>query len=79
MMLLRDNRSQKQVAKEIGIPKSTYSMIECGHRFPRKELQLKFAQYFNTTVDELFFNHFDHDTRTEKQNNFSTYSKSNTS
>lgn len=60
MVVLRSNRSQKQVAKEIGIPQSTYSMIEGGHRFPRKELQLKFARYYKTTVDELFFDQFDH-------------------
>lgn len=60
MAELRNTKSQKQVANEIGIPQSTYSMIEGGHRFPRKKLQLKFARYFKTTVDELFFNQIDH-------------------
>lgn len=43
----------------MGIPSSTYAMIESGHRFPRKELQVKLARYFNTTVDELFFSEDD--------------------
>lgn len=64
MVALRGNRSQKQVAQELGIPQSTYAMIENGHRFPRKELQLKLARYFKTTVDELFFSQIDHEMRT---------------
>lgn len=55
MVAFRAGRTQKQVAQEMGIPSSTYAMIESGHRFPRKELQVKLARYFNTTVDELFF------------------------
>lgn len=65
MVSLRGNRSQKQVAKEINIPVSTYAMIETGHRFPRKELQLKLARYFGVTVDELFFDQHDHKTRSK--------------
>jgi putative transcriptional regulator len=59
MVAFRAGRTQKQVAKEMGIPSSTYAMIESGHRFPRKELQVKLARYFNTTVDELFFSEDD--------------------
>lgn len=64
MVTLRGDRSQKEIAEEIGIPVSTYAMIESGHRFPRKELQLKLARYFEVTVDELFFGKNDHETRT---------------
>ncbi|ARU61560.1 transcriptional regulator [Tumebacillus avium] len=55
MTALRGERTQKEMAKEIGIPVSTYAMIESGHRFPRRDLQIKLARYFNLTVDELFF------------------------
>ncbi|PTM59583.1 helix-turn-helix transcriptional regulator [Desmospora activa] len=55
MMALRGDRSQKTVAKELGMPQSTYAMIEAGHRFPRRDLQFRMARYFRTTVDELFF------------------------
>ena len=65
MVALRGDRSQKQVAKELGIPHSTYAMIESGHRFPRKELQAKLAKYFDVTVDELFFGKNDHETRSK--------------
>ena len=59
MVAFRAGRTQKQVAQEMGTPSSTYAMIESGHRFPRKELQVKLARYFNTTVDELFFSEDD--------------------
>ena len=59
MVAFRADRTQKQVAQEMGIPSSTYAMIESGHRFPRRELQVKLARYFNTTVDELFFSEDD--------------------
>ncbi|WP_019123774.1 helix-turn-helix transcriptional regulator [Brevibacillus massiliensis] len=65
MVSLRGERSQKQVADEIGIPVSTYAMIEAGHRFPRKDLQLKLSRYFGVTVDELFFTEEGHETRTK--------------
>ena len=55
MVALRGNRTQKQLADELGIPSSTYAMIEGGHRFPRKALQKKIADHFHTTVDYLFF------------------------
>lgn len=64
MVALRGECSQKEIAEEIGIPVSTYAMIESGHRFPRKELQLKLARYFEVTVDELFFSENDHESRT---------------
>lgn len=65
MIEFRGDKTQKEVATELGIPVSTYAMIEGGHRFPRKELQAKLAQYYSTTVDELFFNQFGHEMRTE--------------
>ncbi|ASS76446.1 transcriptional regulator [Tumebacillus algifaecis] len=55
MAALRGDRTQKEMANEIGIPVSTYAMIEAGHRFPRRELQIKLARFFKLTVDELFF------------------------
>ncbi|MCM3703779.1 helix-turn-helix transcriptional regulator [Paenibacillus macerans] len=55
MIELRGDRSLREIAEQIGIPYSTYAMIESGHRFPRKTLAIKLAQFFETTVDELFF------------------------
>lgn len=61
MVKLRGDRSQKQMAKELGVPVSSYAMIELGYRFPRKEVQAKLANFFEVTVDELFFNHSNHE------------------
>ncbi|WP_285850465.1 helix-turn-helix transcriptional regulator [Paenibacillus sp. MER 78] len=55
MVKLRGNRTLRETAIQIGIPYSTYAMIEAGHRFPRRDLAIKIAKYYNTTVDELFF------------------------
>jgi len=67
MIRARGDRTQKEVAKELGIPISTYSMIESGRRFPRRELQLKLTNYFGVTVDELFFNENDHESCLNEQ------------
>lgn len=63
MAKLRGDRSLHRMAKELNIPYSTYAMIESGHRFPRKELAMKLANFFGVTVDELFFAKNDHVTR----------------
>ena len=55
MLRLRGDRTQRQVASELGIPVSTYAMIELGQRFPRRDLQGKLARFYGTTVDDLFF------------------------
>lgn len=60
MVELRGDRPQKEIAVDMGIPVSTYAMIETGHRFPRKELQAKISRYYGVTVDELFFDQNDH-------------------
>lgn len=60
MVELRGDRPQKEIAVDMGIPVSTYAMIETGHRFPRKELQAKISRYYGVTVDELFFEQNDH-------------------
>ena len=67
MVDLRGGRSLREIARELDIPYSTYAMIETGHRFPRKELAMKISKFYEVTVDELFFNQNDHETRSEKQ------------
>lgn len=61
MIQLRGGKKQREVANELGIPISTYAMIETGRRFPRPSLQYKIAKYYKVTVDELFFTQIDHD------------------
>ncbi|WP_405113716.1 helix-turn-helix transcriptional regulator [Paenibacillus sp. FSL K6-1217] len=55
MITLRGKRSLREISAEIGIPYSTYAMIETGRRFPRKDLAIKLARFYKVSVDELFF------------------------
>lgn len=52
---LRGNKSQETIANEIGITKSSWSMYERGERTPRDEVKIRIANYFNKSVQELFF------------------------
>lgn len=47
--------TQQQVAEAVGIRQSAYAMIEGGHRYPRKWVAKRLADFFGVTVDELFF------------------------
>lgn len=40
----RGNKSQYKIAKEIGIPQSTYASIECGNRNPSVQMAKRIAQ-----------------------------------
>ena len=59
LVQLRGKRSQNEVARELGISDSALSAYECGERIPRDELKLKMAEYFETSVQHLFFNEDD--------------------
>ena len=52
---LRGEKTQEQVAKEIGITKSAYAMYERDERVPRDEVKKKIANFYHTTVGILFF------------------------
>lgn len=52
---LRGDRSQREVAEALNISESAVSMYECGERMPRDEVKLRFARYYNTTVEGIFF------------------------
>ncbi|NPV72168.1 MAG: helix-turn-helix transcriptional regulator [Firmicutes bacterium] len=62
MKRLRTERglTQAEVARHLGIRQSTYAMIEAGHRFPRPALAKALADFFQSTVDDLFFARGDH-------------------
>ncbi|MEW4368583.1 helix-turn-helix transcriptional regulator [Paenibacillus kandeliae] len=55
LMELRANRSQEEVTIALGISKSTWSMYENAERIPKDEIKIKIANYFNKTVQEIFF------------------------
>ncbi len=57
---LRGARSQEEMAKEIGITKSSWAMYERNERIPRDEVKVKIANFFGKTVQEIFFGNSEH-------------------
>ena len=55
LIQLRGNKSQEMVAREIGISTSALSMYETANRIPKDEIKIKIANYYNTTVQSIFF------------------------
>lgn len=51
---LRGNRSQYALAKEIGIPQSTYASIEVGSRRPSVDLAKKIADAMGFSWTRFF-------------------------
>ncbi|ABY92010.1 MAG: helix-turn-helix transcriptional regulator [Thermoanaerobacter sp.] len=52
---IKNNLLQKDVAEVIGITPSYYGMIEQGVRTPTLPVAKKIAEFFNSTIEELFF------------------------
>ena len=55
---LRDLRGDKDadaVAKACGISRSALGMYEIGARIPRDEVKVKLANYYHTSVQDIFF------------------------
>ena len=55
LLKLRGERSQRTVAKEVGTTQAAICMYEKGQRIPKDDLKIKLADYYVTTVQELFF------------------------
>lgn len=52
---LRSDVSREKVANDLGVSISALAMYEQGNRIPRDEIKIKIAQYYNKTVQEIFF------------------------
>lgn len=52
---LRGNKTQKEVAIDLGITKSALAMYERDQRIPRDEVKVKIAMYYGETVQAIFF------------------------
>lgn len=52
---LRGEESRQKVAKDLGITPQALGMIERGDRTPSLELAKKIADYYEKTIDEIFF------------------------
>ncbi len=55
LVSLRGKKSQSEVAKDIGIATSTLGMYETEHRVPRDSIKILLANYYGTTVQDIFF------------------------
>lgn len=55
LKILRGKKTQQEIATALGITKSAWAMYERGERMPRDEIKIKIADYFGSTVQELFF------------------------
>ena len=52
---LRGEKTQVEVAENVGISLSALAMYETGNRIPRDEIKIRLANYYGTTVESLFF------------------------
>lgn len=53
---LRGERTQSEVAKDVGISTSALSMYECGERIPQDVIKVKIANYYKRSIQSIFFN-----------------------
>lgn len=52
---LRGEKKQDEVAKAVDISVSALSMYECGERIPRDDIKVRLANYFDKSVQFIFF------------------------
>ena len=52
---LRGSKTQKEVARDLGITKSALAMYERDERVPRDEIKMRIAAYYNEPVGSLFY------------------------
>jgi len=62
LLYLRGKKSRDMVAKSLGISMSALQMYENGQRVPRDEIKMKIAKYYNSNVEEIFFDPSPHKT-----------------
>ena len=55
LILARGDEKREEVARAVGISVSAIAMYENGAIIPRDEIKVKLADYYNTTVQELFY------------------------
>lgn len=58
LIQLRKERqiTQDKAAKDLGISRAFYGMIEQASRNPTLQLAKKIAEYYGTSIEEIFFN-----------------------
>lgn len=61
LIALRGDKTQAEVAHNVGVAPSTISMYEQDERVPRDEVKKRLALYYSTSVEGLFFNPENHE------------------
>lgn len=61
LLLLRGKKSREQVAKRVKVSVSALQMYENGKRVPRDEIKIRIAEYYGTTVQDIFFGEQPHE------------------
>ena len=52
---LRGERPAEEVANAVGISRSAIGMYENEERIPRDDIKIRLANYYQTTVQDIFF------------------------
>ena len=52
---LRGKKSKRRVSEELGISFSSYVKYERNERIPRDDIKIRIAEYFGTSVQDIFF------------------------
>lgn len=52
---LRGNRTQKEVGDAVGVTAMAISQYEQAERIPSDSIKLRLANYFNESVENIFF------------------------
>ena len=55
LKMLRGDRTIKKVSDDTGIGASALAMYENGHRIPRDEAKMILADYYDVSLERLFF------------------------
>lgn len=61
LFVLRGTKTQREVAKALGISDSAVRQYESGNRVPMDEIKIRIAAYYDKTVQEIFFNNEVHE------------------
>lgn len=62
LISLRGEKGREKVAEAVGISVSALQMYENGQRMPKDEIKVRLANYFNVSVQSLFFEEQPHKT-----------------
>lgn len=55
LIKLRGDKSRKEVSDALNISRSALSMYENGERIPRDEIKIRIAEYYDTSIEALFY------------------------